>query len=88
MRFFGYARCQMIKINPMLNQKRIYFLEIQQGLFHFIVIRAWGRIGQKVRCKEEWYEDMEIAIKQANRIYIQKAKKGYIESNCDWAAAI
>ncbi|MDD2273767.1 MAG: WGR domain-containing protein [Desulfuromonadaceae bacterium] len=79
-RFTGYCRCQLVQINPALNRRRIYFLEICQGLFHVVLFRAWGRIGYRVRCKEEWYPKIEDAIKEANRLYREKTRKGYRET--------
>lgn len=79
-RFTGYARCQLVLINPAKNRRRIYFLEICQGLFHVVLSRAWGRIGYRVRCKEEWYTEIEDAVREANRLYRQKTRKGYQET--------
>lgn len=78
-KFSGFSSCQLIMINPALNRRRVYFIEIVQGLFDVILFRAWGRIGNRVRCKEEWYVKIEDAIKEANRLYREKVRKGYKE---------
>lgn len=78
-KFSGFSSCQLVMINPSLNRRRVYFIEIFQGLFDVVLYRAWGRIGYRVRCKEEWYAKIEDAVKEANRLYREKVRKGYRE---------
>lgn len=78
-KFSGFSSCQLVMIDPALNRRRVYFIEIIQGLFDVILFRAWGRIGNRVRCKEEWYAKIDEALKEANRLYREKVRKGYKE---------
>lgn len=78
-RFNSIGSAQLVQIDPARNRRRIYLLEASHGLFHMVLRRSWGRIGSRMRSKEEWYEDISEAITQANRIYRQKLSRGYVE---------
>lgn len=79
-RFDNFGRAQLTHVDDSKNCRRVYLLQVDATLFNVMVLRAWGRIGQKkVRVKEEWYESMGEALRQANRIYRQKIGRGYVE---------
>jgi predicted DNA-binding WGR domain protein len=69
----------MICVDISKNKQRFYYLALTVSLFNIVLVRAWGRIGNQTRVKEEWYDDMESALTQANRIFRQKCTRGYVE---------
>jgi len=70
----------MVCIQPELNCRRFYRLEVAPSLFSPIVIRSWGRIGCRVRVKVYYHDDMESALADANALYCRKVRRGYTET--------
>lgn len=72
-----FSPCEMISISLEANRKRFYRLEIYQGLFSLILSRSWGRIGTRIRVKEEFYDDISPLLKRANSVWREKRRHGY-----------
>ena len=70
----------MVSIQPELNRRRFYRLEVAPGLFSPVVIRSWGRIGCRIRVKVYYYDDIESALADANSVYRRKSRRGYTET--------
>lgn len=87
-RFSGWGMCEMLCIQPEINRKRFYRIEVLQGLFSPMVIRSWGRIGCRIREKVFFHEDMSSALASANKLYQRKVKRGYQESSIDGGVAV
>lgn len=79
-RFSGFDICEMLCIQPELNRRRFYRLEVAPGLFSPVVIRSWGRIGCRIRVKVYFHDDMESALADANALYRRKVRRGYAET--------
>lgn len=77
--FTGYGCRDLTKIIPEENRWRFYRIEIGQALFSPYLVRAWGRIGSRVRVIETFCASLDELIKEANRIYKRKVKRGYKE---------
>ncbi|MRR21703.1 WGR domain-containing protein [bacterium] len=77
--FLDYDIRELVCIVQELNRKRFYRIEIVPGLFGPLIIRAWGRIGCKVRVMVEHFASLEEALSEANKLYRSKKKKGYGE---------
>ena len=77
--FEGYGHRDFTHVIPEKNMWRFYRIEVGQGLFSPYLIRAWGRIGSRVRMMEDFYPSVEEAVKEANRVYRRKVKRGYKE---------
>lgn len=79
-RFFnGYGQRDFTQVIPEQNRWRFYRIEVGQGLFSPYLVRAWGRIGSRVRVIEEFYPSVEAAVKEANSLYRKRIRKGYKE---------
>lgn len=87
-RFSGWGICEMLCIQPEINRRRFYRIEVLQGLFSPMVIRSWGRIGCRIRVKVYFHEDMLSAVANANKLYLRKIKRGYQESSIDGVVAV
>lgn len=79
-RFSGFDICEMLCIQPELNRRRFYRLEVAPGLFSPVVIRSWGRIGCRIRVKVYFHDNLSNALSDANSLYRRKIKKGYQET--------
>lgn len=79
MRFTGFGICEMANIDPGRNRRRYYCISLQPGLFELILKRQWGRLGCRQRVKDEYCENLESALKRANRIYRERLRNGYRE---------
>jgi len=79
-RFSSYDICEMLCIQPELNRRRFYRIEVAPGLFSPVVIRSWGRIGCRVRVKVYYHDDLQSALADANTLYRRKLRKGYTET--------
>lgn len=77
--FQDYDIRELVCIIHELNRKRFYRIEVAPGLFGPMIIRAWGRIGCRVRVKTENFACLADALTAANRLYRTKRKKGYCE---------
>lgn len=75
--FMDYDIRELVCIVQELNRKRFYRIEIAPGLFGPLIIRAWGRLGCKVRVKVEYFASLAEALSEANKLYLTKWKKGY-----------
>ena len=78
-RFTSFGLCEMKLVDPDQNKKRYYCILLQPGLFDITLQRQWGRLGSRPRVKDEFCEDINEALKRANRLYREKVKKGYRE---------
>lgn len=77
--FQNYGIREMVCIIQELNRKRFYRIEVTPGLFGPLVIRAWGRIGCRVRVIVDHFTSLVDALDEANRLYRSKKRKGYSE---------
>ena len=77
--FHNYEIREMVCIVQELNRKRFYRIEVTPGLFGPLVIRAWGRIGCRVRVIVDHFTSLVDALDEANRLYRTKKRKGYSE---------
>lgn len=77
--FHDYGIREMVCIVQELNRKRFYRIEVAPGLFGPLVIRAWGRIGCRVRVMVDHFSEQVDALEEANRLYRSKQRKGYSE---------
>lgn len=69
----------MRRIDPSRNMARFYVLSIQPTLFGgSSVVREWGRIGTRGRCKLELFDDAEQAERIRTRIERSKRARGYV----------
>lgn len=75
--FDNYGIREMVCIIQERNRKRFYRIEVAPGLFGPLIIRAWGRIGCKVRVIVDNFGSLVDALNEANRLYHSKKKKGY-----------
>lgn len=66
-----------VQFTPDFARKRFYRIEVAPGLFGPLIIRAWGRIGCKVRVIVDNFGSLVDALNEANRLYRSKKKKGY-----------
>ena len=67
------------RIDPSRNMARYYVLSIQPTLFGgSSVVREWGRIGTRGRCKVELLDELEQAVRIRDRIE-SKRGRGYCE---------
>ena len=78
-RFATFGLCELTQIDPDRNRRRYYCISLQAGLFDLILQRQWGRLGCRPQFKDEFFTDIQDGIKQANRLYRQKVRKGYRE---------
>ena len=68
------------RIDSSLNMARYYALAIQPTLFGgSSVVREWGRIGTRGRCKVELFDNFEQAVRIKDRIERSKRRRGYCE---------
>jgi len=76
-KFDDYGYCELRSIDPTCNRRRYYSIAVMPGLFQPAILhRSWGRIGYKPRCIESFCDDLGEAFKLANRIYMEKLRKG------------
>jgi predicted DNA-binding WGR domain protein len=65
-------------IIPEKNRRRFYRIEVTQGLWCPLVVRAWGRIGCSVRVKVDFIEEgIEQALSTANKLLAKRIRRGY-----------
>lgn len=68
------------RIDPSLNMARYYAIAIQPTLFGgSSVVREWGRIGTRGRCKVELFDNIEQAAVIKDRLERSKRRRGYCE---------
>jgi predicted DNA-binding WGR domain protein len=84
-RFDAFGFCEMTQINPERNRYRYYSISIQPGLFEVSVQRSWGRVGGKTRTKDQFFADLQEAVRYANLFYRKKSGRGYCEQRKDHA---
>jgi len=80
MELIGYGKVEIVWIVPDLNRKRSYCISVVPGLFGPVLVRSWGRIGERrLRTKEHFYSEGELpeALVKANRLLTTKLNKGY-----------
>jgi predicted DNA-binding WGR domain protein len=76
--FKGFDILELQCVIPEKNRRRFYRLEIAQGLWCPMVIRAWGRIGCSVRVKIDFFEEgLDEALAKANKLLAKKIRRGY-----------
>ena len=68
---------EMLCLVPEKNRRRFYRIEVTQGLWCPLVVRAWGRIGCSVRVKLDFYDSLEKALAGANRLLAIRLRRGY-----------
>ncbi len=71
-------RVSLTRIQPALNERRYYQIEIQADLFGTIVLaRRWGRIGRSCRIRLEPYPDFGSALDALATLARRKRQRGY-----------
>jgi len=80
-RFNSFGICELRNEDPDRNRRRYYCIDLQQGLFELILLRQWGRIGCRPREMRQYFESVDDAVVEANRLYRQKNRRGYRETN-------
>jgi predicted DNA-binding WGR domain protein len=75
----GYSVYELTKINPKANCQRYYQVAYQPTLWSdHCLRRSWGRIGKKLRSKEQEFESETEALKWLIKLTKGKSKKGYL----------
>lgn len=73
-------RIALTRIQPALNERRFYQIEIQTDLFGAVVLaRRWGRIGRSCRMRLEPYPDFGSALDALATLARRKRHRGYQE---------
>lgn len=68
----------LTRIQPALNERRYYQIEIQVDLFGTIVlVRRWGRIGHTCRTRLEPHRDFGSALDALATLARRKRQRGY-----------
>lgn len=71
-------RVTLTRIQPALNERRYYEIEIQADLFGAVVLaRRWGRIGYSCRMRLEPYPDFGSALDALASLARRKRRRGY-----------
>jgi predicted DNA-binding WGR domain protein len=66
------------KIDPAENMRRFYSIRVIPTLFgEWTVVREWGRIGSPGTVREQWFESEDQALAAADRLKVEKQKRGY-----------
>jgi len=66
------------RVDPDQNMARFYAVDLQPSLFgEFLVVRGWGRIGTRGRCKTEWFETEGTAKRHLESLAAAKRRRGY-----------
>jgi predicted DNA-binding WGR domain protein len=68
---------ELLCVVPERNRRRFYRIEISQGLWCPLVIRAWGRIGSTVKVKLDFHNSLEEALAGANKLLGKRLRRGY-----------
>jgi len=72
------TRVYLEKIDPAENLRRFYSIRVIPTLFGaWAVIREWGRIGSPGTVREQWFESEDQALAAADRLKVEKQKRGY-----------
>lgn len=60
------------------NMQRFYRLTVTRDLFGTVLlVREWGRIGVYARARGEVMESLTAACREADRLAVQKQRRGY-----------
>jgi predicted DNA-binding WGR domain protein len=71
-------RVTLTRIQPALNERRYYQIEVQADLFGTVVLaRRWGRIGRSCRMRLEPYPDFGSALNALASLARRKRQRGY-----------
>lgn len=79
-RFNSFGLCELRLVDLDHNKKRYYCIILQPGLFDVSLQRQWGRLGsKKLRERDESFDNMDLAMQRANRLYRERLRRGYKE---------
>ena len=66
---------------PEKNMHRYYRLYVTPTLFgQYVLVRERGRIGKGGQRKEDWFDTLEQACGERERLAVKKRRKGYCDA--------
>jgi len=59
------------------NKKAFYMLSIERGLFCFMLVRRWGRIGRRGRSLSKCFLCETDILREYKRLHRKRLQRGY-----------
>ena len=74
----------LFRIDPTQNMRRFYSVSVQPNLFGgHSVMRNWERIGSGGQMRIKFYDSIDRAVLERDRLLIAKARRGYQMAGSD-----
>jgi predicted DNA-binding WGR domain protein len=74
---FGFTTTRFECIDPVRNKRAFYTLSVGRGLFCFMLIRSWGRIGARGQRLTKLFAREEEMLREYERLRKKRLQRRY-----------